>query len=101
MQWVTSRSTSYIPQTRSLFRRFGCASCLRALPSGRVLGANDRLRIGLIGGGDRGQEIFRAALKCPNVEGVAVADLYTRRLDEVKQFAPGIQTYNDFRGLPG
>ena len=67
--------------------------------SGRVLGANDRIRIGLIGGGDRGQEIFKAALQCPNVDGVAVADVYTRRLDEVRQFVPNIKTYRDFRKL--
>jgi predicted dehydrogenase len=65
----------------------------------RVLGANDRVRIGLIGAGDRGQEIFKSALRCPNVEGAAVADVYTRRLDEVKQFVPTIQTYRDFRRL--
>jgi len=69
------------------------------LPSGRVLGANDRVRIGLIGAGARGQEIFKSALRCPNVEGAAVADVYTRRLDEVKQFVPNIQTYRDFRLL--
>jgi predicted dehydrogenase len=68
-------------------------------PSSRVLGANNRVRIGLIGGGGRGQEIFKAALKCPNVEGVAVADVYTRRLDEVKGFVPSITTYGDFRKL--
>jgi predicted dehydrogenase len=65
----------------------------------RVLGANDRIRIGLIGGGGRGQEIFKAALRCPNIEGAAVADVYTRRLDEVKGFVPQIKTYKDFRQL--
>jgi len=69
------------------------------LPSGRVVGANDRVRIGLIGAGDRGQEIFKSALRCPNVEGAAVADVYTRRLDEVKEFVPNIKTYRDFRSL--
>jgi len=69
------------------------------LPSGRVLAANDRVRIGLIGAGDRGQEIFKSALRCPNVEGAAVADVYTRRLDEVKEFVPNIKTYRDFRSL--
>lgn len=64
-----------------------------------VLGANDRIRIGLIGAGGRGQEIFKSALQCPNVEGAAVADVYTRRLDEVKKFAPQIKTYQDFRKL--
>ena len=67
--------------------------------SRRVLGANDRIRIGLIGAGGRGQEIFKSALQCPNIEAVAVADVYTRRLDEVKKFAPQIKTYQDFRKL--
>jgi predicted dehydrogenase len=64
-----------------------------------VLGANDRVRFGLIGGGGRGQEIFKAALRAPNTEAVAVADVYTRRLEEVKALAPAIQTYRDFRRL--
>ena len=34
-------------------------------PASKVLGANDRVRIGLIGGGGRGQEILKAALRCP------------------------------------
>jgi predicted dehydrogenase len=67
--------------------------------SDRVLGANDRIRIGLIGAGSRGQEIFRAAMGCPDVEAVAVADVYTRRLDEVKAKVPEIKTYQDFRRL--
>jgi predicted dehydrogenase len=69
------------------------------LPSSKVLGANDRVRIGLIGAGGRGQEIFKAALHCPNVEGVAAADVYSRRLDEVKGYVPNIRTYTDFRRL--
>jgi predicted dehydrogenase len=68
-------------------------------PSSRVLGANDRIRVGLIGAGGRGTQDFKAALKCPNVEGVAVADVYTRRLDSVKEDVPGIKTYQDFRRL--
>jgi predicted dehydrogenase len=65
----------------------------------RVLGANDRVRVALIGAGGRGQEIFKAALRCANTEGVAVADVYTRRLDEVQRFAPSVKTYQDFRRL--
>src|SRR5271169_5870536 len=68
-------------------------------PSSRVLGANDRVRFGLIGCGGRGQEDFRAALKATNVEAVAVADLYSRRLDEAKAIAPNAKTYSDFRRL--
>jgi predicted dehydrogenase len=65
----------------------------------RVLGANDRIRIALIGAGSRGREIFRTALKCPQVEAVAVADVYTRCLDEAKTIAPQIKTEKDFRHL--
>lgn len=70
-----------------------------AVPSRPALGANDRIRIGLIGAGGRGKEIFRAALRRPNVEAVAVADVYTRRLDEAKAIAPAVATYRDFRRL--
>jgi len=66
-------------------------------PAGRVLGANDRVRFALIGAGSRGRQIFKAALECPNVEAVAVADIYTRRLDEAKQLAPNAAKYQDFR----
>lgn len=71
----------------------------RFFPAARVLGANDRVRLALIGAGGRGQEIFKTAIRCPNTEAAAVADVYTRRLDEVKKFAPQIQTYQDFRRL--
>ena len=65
----------------------------------RVLGANDRVRFGLIGAGGRGKEIFKAAIQCPNTEAVAVSDLYTRRLDEARQIAPNAKPYPDFRRL--
>ncbi len=74
------------------------ASTTTAAPA-RVLGSNDRIRIGLIGGGWRGKEILRAALRCPNVEAVAVADVYTRRLDEARSIFPGIATFKDHRAL--
>ncbi|MBI1941127.1 MAG: Gfo/Idh/MocA family oxidoreductase [Acidobacteria bacterium] len=69
------------------------------LPSRRILGANDRVRVGLIGAGGRGQGILKAAMRCPNTEAVAVTDVYTRRLDETKQFAPHIRAFADFRRL--
>jgi predicted dehydrogenase len=67
--------------------------------AGRVLGANDRIRIGLIGAGARGKEIFQSAMRCPNIEAAAVADVYTRRLDEVKALVPQIKAYKDYRQL--
>jgi predicted dehydrogenase len=68
-----------------------------ALPSRPVLGANDRVRFALIGAGGRGQEIFKAAIRCPNTEAVAVADVYTHRLEQAQKLAPGVKTFRDFR----
>jgi predicted dehydrogenase len=88
---------------RSFIRRFAGGAAAFAsssiLPSARVLGANDRVRFGLIGAGGRGQAIFKAALQTHNTEAVAVADVYSRRLDEVKHLVPDIQTYTDLRRL--
>src|SRR2546428_12372089 len=68
-------------------------------PMARVLGANDRLRLGLIGGGARGPELLSQALKLPHVELVAVAGVYTRRHDEVPPVAPGGRAVRDHRPL--
>src|SRR6266571_3051657 len=68
-------------------------------PPASILGANDRVRFGLIGAGGRGLDIFKHALRAPNSQAIAVADVYTRRLEEAKQLAPTVQTFSDFRPL--
>jgi predicted dehydrogenase len=69
-----------------------------AVPSG-VLGANDRIRLGIIGAGDRGMQIVREALACPNTQFVGFADVYTRRLEEAKKLVPDAKTYLDYHHL--
>src|SRR5579885_639660 len=69
-----------------------------ANPKG-VLGANERIRAGIIGIGDRGTEITHWALRCPNVDFVAFADIYTRRLENAKKLVPTVATYLDHRRL--
>lgn len=65
----------------------------------RVLGANDRVRVGMIGVGGRGQELLRQVIAVPNAELVAIADIYPRRFDEAKKYAPNIKTFSDHRQL--
>ncbi len=69
-----------------------------ALPK-RVLGANDRIRLGIIGAGDRGSELMRLALECPGAEFAGVADIYTRRLEAAQRLAPQAKTYLDHRRM--
>jgi predicted dehydrogenase len=75
----------------------GIATTL-ASPKG-VLGANDRVRVGIIGPGARGTELVHQALACPNVDFVAFADVYTRRLEDAKKLVPTAATYLDHRRL--
>ncbi|WP_337177835.1 Gfo/Idh/MocA family oxidoreductase [Paludisphaera sp.] len=70
-----------------------------AKSAGRVIGANDRIRFGLIGAGARGQEILKPAIACENVECVAVADAYTGRFAEADKIVPGVKTFQDHRKL--
>jgi predicted dehydrogenase len=76
----------------------GTAAML-VVPGARVLGANDRVRVGLVGAGGRGTELLKQILQVPNAELVAVADVYTRRLEEAKQAVPNVRTVNDHRRL--
>jgi predicted dehydrogenase len=76
----------------------GLAGSFAAAPSS-VLGANDRVRMGIIGIGSRGTEITRQAMACPGVEFVAFADIYTKRLEQAKSLAPEAATYLDHRRL--
>jgi predicted dehydrogenase len=69
------------------------------LAASNVMGANERIRIGIIGPGARGKEILKQAVECPNVECIGAADVYTRRLEEVKAIAPNAKTYLDYRHL--
>jgi predicted dehydrogenase len=70
-----------------------------SLAAERALGANDRIRIGIIGAGARGKEDLKSAIALPNVECVAMADVYTRRHDEVRRFVPKVEAYTDYRKL--
>ncbi|MEP7271507.1 MAG: Gfo/Idh/MocA family oxidoreductase [Acidobacteriota bacterium] len=77
----------------------GTGLTLTAASWSKVLGANDRVRLGIIGPGARGQELMREALRVPNTEFVAAADVYTRRHDEAKQLVPALRAFADHRQL--
>jgi len=90
-----------INQTRRDFLKqtaLGTAAFL-AYPPSRVLGANDRVRVGMIGAGNRGQDLLDEVKAVPNVQVVAIADVYRGRFDAAKKIAPGVLTFDDHRRL--
>jgi predicted dehydrogenase len=84
--------------TRRHFARSAIA--LSALGAARVQGANERLRFGLIGSGGRGRQDWETFLKQPEVEPVAVCDVYRPFLKQGVAMAEGrAKAYKDFREL--
>jgi predicted dehydrogenase len=73
-------------------RSFIIASGLTALASSRVLGANDTLRVGVIGAGGRMGDLLNAADKVGGYQIVAVSDVYGPRRDAIKQRSNGAAT---------
>jgi predicted dehydrogenase len=66
-------------------RTFVMGTALTAAASTRVWGANDRLRIAIVGPGTQGRGLLRRFLsdaEAANAEMVAVCDLWTKRRDE-------------------
>ena len=72
-----------------------------ALARGRILGANDRLNVALIGCGGRGRALADlVAAQITDVELAAVCDVYEPHAAAAKARAgPGCRSYGDFRRL--
>src|SRR5215470_17769776 len=73
-------------------RSFMIATGLTALASTRVFGANDTLRIGVIGAGRRMRNLLDVADKAGPYQIVAVCDVYAPHRDAVKERSGGIAT---------
>src|SRR5258708_11089659 len=82
-------------------RSFIIASGMTALASTRVLGANDTLRVGVIGAGGRMNDLLDAADKVGGYQIAAVSDVYGPRMDAVKKRSNGTAatTHADYREL--
>jgi predicted dehydrogenase len=81
-------------------RNFVSAATATAASYSRVLGANEKIRVGLIGSGGQGRSDWKLFLKHPDVVPVAVADVYEPNLEEGLALANGqAKGYRDFRKL--
>ncbi len=77
-------------------------TALSAASYNRVLGANDRVGIGFVGFGLIGkQHITNFKTSFPDVDRVAICDVYKPRLEEGLAYLenPGAKSYSDFRKM--
>jgi len=84
---------------RDFIKKTAAGAAFLASASARVLGANDRVRVGMIGVGARGQDLLKQLLAVKSAELVAVADIYSRRLDEAEHLVRGVRKFRDHRQL--
>jgi predicted dehydrogenase len=78
--------------------RRGFVGAVTAASAGRVLGANDRIRLGAIGTGGRGRYLMSNANKAGNIQWVAVADAYDVQRDRAEKVAgTPVEKYVDYR----
>src|SRR6202142_1076658 len=87
------RSTLF-PYT-TLFR----SVAVTALSYSRILGANDRIGLGVIGTGGRGTYVMRLFQKNSEVDVRALCDVYPARFKEALAGAPNARTFGDHRKL--
>ena len=66
----------------------------------RVIGANDRVTVGLIGCGGRGRYVAGLMREAPGVDFAATADVYLPNAERAKEWAgTAARSYQDFRRL--
>lgn len=75
------------------------AAAVTALSYSRVLGANDRIGLGLIGSGGRGTYVMSLFAKNADVEVRALCDVYPARFQNALAIAPNAKTFGDHRKL--
>ncbi len=83
---------------RRQFARVTAAS-MSAASYMRVMGANDKINLGLIGAGGRGKGVMGTFQKTDQVNVTAVCDIYAARVDEGLSKAPGAKGVSDHRKL--
>ena len=75
-------------------------STTSAFSAERIVGANERVNIALIGCGGRGKHVAKLMRDVPNVEFAAVCDAYEPRMDEAREWAgPRCKAFHDFRKI--
>ena len=76
--------------TRRKFGQTAAAACVGTALSGtRILGANDRVRVGFIGVGNRGDQVLDAFLAHQDAQIVAISDIYEPYVDFAASKAGG------------
>src|SRR5437773_11077887 len=85
---------------RDFSKKAALAGVRTALSNARVIGANERIHVGFIGLGNRGDQVLDGFLQHKDAAVVAICDLYQPYLDFAAQKIGGNpKQYRDYRQL--
>ncbi len=85
-------------QRRKFIKTSTAAVTTTAVSYNKILGANDRVRLSLIGCGGRGTQVAKLMLQVPNVEYNALCDVFLPNAEGAKAWAgKTAQVFQDFR----
>ncbi|MEO8370902.1 MAG: Gfo/Idh/MocA family oxidoreductase [Candidatus Solibacter sp.] len=88
------------PLNRRTFSKALTGSAYLAMSASRILGANDRINIGIIGCGGQGTGVFRNFLAQPDVTPVAVCDVYDPNRERAAAMCKEkVTQFKDFRQM--
>jgi predicted dehydrogenase len=81
-------------------RRSFLVGAVTAASAARVFGANDRVRLGLIGAGGRGNHLVNMANGNGGIDWIAVCDAWDERRNQTAaRLGPAVAKYGDYRAL--
>jgi predicted dehydrogenase len=85
---------------RKFLATSAAGAAMTAASWNQVLGANDRIRLGVIGTGNRGGDVMRWFMKEAQIEIAALCDVYEKNLNAAHQAAGGkAKKHTDYRAL--
>jgi predicted dehydrogenase len=84
-------------ERRTFLKSAAGTALTTSLFTGRVRGANERIRTGFIGLGRMGRSSLGIALKAPEIEVAGLCDIYKPNLELAMKMAPEAKVYKDFR----
>jgi predicted dehydrogenase len=91
---------SALPPRRAFLRAAAQAATVWTASSySRILGANEKINLGLIGAGSRGRGVMGSFIKTGGVNVTAVCDVYAQMIDLAQKAAPTAKGFADYRKL--
>lgn len=86
--------------TRRDFTKTAAVASASALNASRVMGANERVRVGFVGLGNRGDQVLSAFLEHKDCDVVALCDIYQPYVEFAsKKVGTNPQQFTDYRRL--